>query len=261
MYKVDVVIPNYSETLKLKRAIDSVLNQNSVSVAIFVVDNGHSAEVSEYISSELKSVAQPINYVKLNDPRHPGIARHQGLIRGVNPWVAFLDSDDWWEPDHLISSINFALKGNYDLVSSDALVHLNESENPEPLSYFEGRQPKFSWSYIFRNPNINSSIVFRRSLLEKIGDYPSSHMIKGVEDFAFILRACTFGTSSRRPEASVHYSRSSLSLSGSTASNAKVAAYLDFLTWINFAEKNRKLKIMAIRSLVIFQIVKESINS
>ena len=107
MYEVDVIIPNYNETLKLKRAIDSVLNQNSVNTAIFVVDNGHSTDVSEYISSELKSKNQEINFVKLNDPRHPGFARHQGLIRGSNPWAAFLDSDDWWEPDHLISSINF----------------------------------------------------------------------------------------------------------------------------------------------------------
>jgi glycosyltransferase involved in cell wall biosynthesis len=261
MYKVDVIIPNYSETLKLKRAIDSVLNQNSVKTVIFVVDNGHSTEVSEYISSELESMAGKIKHVKLNDPRHPGFARHQGLMRGFNPWVAFLDSDDWWEPDHLISSINFALNGNYDLVSSDAFVHLNESDNPEPLSYFRGRQPKWNWSYIFRNPNINSSIVFRRRLLEKVGDYPSSHMIRGVEDFAFILRACTFGTSRRRSEASVHYSRSSQSLSASTASYAKVAAYLDFLTWLNFAKKTKKFKMMAVRSLVIFQIVKESINT
>lgn len=58
--------------------------------------------------------------------RDPEIRWFMGPVRATNAatemckgeWIAHLDDDDIWTPDHIERSLQFALDGNYDFVSS-----------------------------------------------------------------------------------------------------------------------------------------------
>lgn len=193
-YKVDVIIPNYGETILLKRAVLSALTQLNIESMIWIADNGHSEEVTKYIRNEIEILSNRIKVLHLENPRHPGYARQQLLKSSRSPWIAFLDADDWWEETHLNTAINIMIQSKMDLISSDAYVHVSGKENPEKNTYFKGKERVKSWSFLLSNPNVNSSIVVRRLLVEELGDYPSCSSVRGVEDYAFTYEPARLGS-------------------------------------------------------------------
>lgn len=96
MEKFSVVIPTYNRCRLLGRAIDSVLAQSLPPSQVIVVDDGsadHTEEVCSKYSGRIEYVRQPNSGVS--------VARNRGIQLARHPWIAFLDSDDYWTPAHL----------------------------------------------------------------------------------------------------------------------------------------------------------------
>lgn len=96
MPKVSVVIPTYNRVQCLANAIDSVLAQRFQDYELIVVDDGSTDETAGLVdtySSRVKLVCQPNSGVS--------VARNSGIKLAQGEWIAFLDSDDTWEPDKL----------------------------------------------------------------------------------------------------------------------------------------------------------------
>jgi hypothetical protein len=93
---ITVVIPCYNRSALLRRAIDSALAQNVPAAEIIVVDDG-STDDSPAVCA---SYGQRIAYVRQKNAG-ASAARNTGVNRAKNPWIAFLDSDDYWTPTHL----------------------------------------------------------------------------------------------------------------------------------------------------------------
>ena len=94
--KIDVVIPVKDVDTWLAEAIHSVLNQESVTVSVTVVDAGSSEPI------RLSRVFEHDNRVQLlrnESPLFVGAARDLGLKSGDAPLLGFLDADDLWPTD------------------------------------------------------------------------------------------------------------------------------------------------------------------
>jgi len=118
-----VVIPYYQrEAGILTRTIESVLAQDhTIDLRVLVVDDGSPVPAR----SELEKVASPRrSCVSIFDQTNAGAAaaRNRGLdqVPAECEYVAFIDSDDTWEPDHLTNALA-ALNDGYDLYFSDWL--------------------------------------------------------------------------------------------------------------------------------------------
>ena len=114
---ISVVIPTYNRCVLLKRAISSVLNQTIRSKKIIVVDNGSTDKTYEMISS----LFPQITYIYENR-RGVSIARNKGIKNCHSSWIAFLDSDDVWEPQKLEKQLFFTNNIN----KKFRLIHTNE---------------------------------------------------------------------------------------------------------------------------------------
>ena len=114
---ISVVIPTHNRCALLKRAISSVLNQTIRSKKIIVVDNGSTDSTYEMISS----LFPEITYI-YEKRRGVSIARNQGIKNCQSPWIAFLDSDDTWEPQKLEKQLFFTNNIN----KKFRLIHTNE---------------------------------------------------------------------------------------------------------------------------------------
>lgn len=104
---VSVVLPTFNRAQALRRAINSVLNQEYSALEIIVVDDASSdntAEVMEGYDSER------VIYVRLETNVGGAGARNVGIERAAGTYVAFLDSDDEWLPNHLRDSVSFLQK-------------------------------------------------------------------------------------------------------------------------------------------------------
>jgi len=99
---VSVIIPTYNRAWSLKKAIDSVLEQDYKNFELIVVDDGSTddteALVSEYAKS-VKFVQQPNLGVSA--------ARNKGISISSGSLISFLDSDDYWEPKKLSTQVEF----------------------------------------------------------------------------------------------------------------------------------------------------------
>ncbi len=98
---ISVIIPIYNRERYIRRCIDSVLNQQNVETEIILVDDG-STDSSPQI---IKEYASNYSNIKPIFTPNQGVshARNTGLDAANGKYIAFIDSDDFLEPDALIS--------------------------------------------------------------------------------------------------------------------------------------------------------------
>lgn len=90
---VSVVLPTYNRARTLRRAIDSVLNQDYRNLELIVVDDGSQDETAQILAS----LDDPrLRIIRHDRNRGLGAARNTGLFAATGRFVAFQDSDDEW---------------------------------------------------------------------------------------------------------------------------------------------------------------------
>lgn len=91
-----VVVPAYNVEKYLGRCLDSLVNQSVTAHRIIVVDDG--ATDSTPLLAESYAEKYPGFVSCIHQPnKGPGAARNTGLALADTEYVAFLDSDDWWD--------------------------------------------------------------------------------------------------------------------------------------------------------------------
>ncbi len=94
--EVDVVIPTFNRRNFLPAAIDSVLAQTHRKFNCLVIDDGSRDGTGELI----KQYGGTVTYLR-QENGGPASARNRGIRAGRAEMIAFLDSDDRWEPEKL----------------------------------------------------------------------------------------------------------------------------------------------------------------
>ncbi len=94
--RISTVIPTYNRAHLISRAISSALNQTRPADEIIVVDDGSNDNTQDVVSE----FGDQVRYV-LQKNAGSAVARHTGFLAAQSEWVALLDSDDIWKPDHL----------------------------------------------------------------------------------------------------------------------------------------------------------------
>jgi len=91
---ISVVIPAYNAAAFLAEALESVRVQTRSATEVIVVDNA-STDATALIAQEAGA-----HVLRLERPG-PSAARNVGIRAASQPWVAFLDADDLWDPEKL----------------------------------------------------------------------------------------------------------------------------------------------------------------
>lgn len=91
---ISVIIPTCDRPELLAQAVDSVLRQSLQPREILVLDNG---------TKPVNAACLPpsVTVVRLPPRVGPSRARNHGAAIAEGHYVAFLDDDDWWDPDFL----------------------------------------------------------------------------------------------------------------------------------------------------------------
>ena len=118
---VAVIIPYFQrEPGILARAVRSILQQKACARPHIIVVDDESPVSAESELGEFRADIKSTITVIRQPNRGPSVARNVGLD-AVPPdidWIALLDSDDIWEPDHLATALT-ALEQGYDLFFAD----------------------------------------------------------------------------------------------------------------------------------------------
>jgi succinoglycan biosynthesis protein ExoW len=122
-HMIAVIIPFFQrEPGILRRAVDSALGQVDAPLPwIVVVNDGSPVDPHVELADLLQRFPRNLEIIS-QDNAGPGAARNKGLrhVRDKASLVAFLDSDDMWEPRHLHDAI-LAFEAGADFYFCDAL--------------------------------------------------------------------------------------------------------------------------------------------
>jgi len=121
MTKISVIIPTYNRASLLARTIASVERQSLPPLEILLIDDCSTDDTPQKIETISSTV--PIVYKRLEKNGGGAVARNAGIRLAKGDYVAFLDSDDEWDIDHLKTLASYASQQKRDfVVASSALV-------------------------------------------------------------------------------------------------------------------------------------------
>lgn len=121
---VSVIIPVYNRAFELKRAINSVLNQTEQDFEILVVDDCSTVNILEIINM---FDDKRIKYFRLDKKGNANVSRNIGIVNSIGLYIAMLDSDDEWLPNHIEQKIEYLVNQNADGVFGSIIIDDTES--------------------------------------------------------------------------------------------------------------------------------------
>lgn len=104
MPTVSVIIPTYNRGDLILDSLQSIFLQNYSDYEIIVVDDGSTDNTEDVLSYLIKD--NKIRYVK-QDNHGESSARNHGILLSQGKYIAFLDSDDLFEPTKLKMQVQY----------------------------------------------------------------------------------------------------------------------------------------------------------
>lgn len=182
---VSVVIPAFNTARYIPATLNSVLSQTLREFEILVVNDG-SPDTLE-LELALKPYGGRIRYIKQPN-RGPSAARNTGIQEALGKYVAFLDSDDLWFPEHLANQVSTLEKDpSLGLIYSNG-IHI-EDEMPISISFERTPQSEpVTFDSLLREDSTvgtSSTVALRQALLDA-GLFDEA--LRRCEDFDLWLR-------------------------------------------------------------------------
>lgn len=183
---VSIVIPTYNHATFLKRALDSLISQTYPNWEALIVDNHSIDHTTELISSYNEKRFQ---HIKIHNNGIIAMSRNEGIKQSKGKYVAFLDSDDWWDENKLFVSVEYLEKLDLDLIYHDSWLVKDMSDlRKEKFKTRKLNSPVFLDLLVRGNAIINSTVVLRSSIIKKVGLLDESRELIACEDYDFWLK-------------------------------------------------------------------------
>lgn len=109
---VSIITPNYNCAKYIAETIDSIQAQTYKHWELLIVDDCSTDEVEKVLESYLET-DERIIYLENEYNLGAALSRNKALRKAKGRWIAFLDSDDLWEPTKLEKQIRFMEENGY----------------------------------------------------------------------------------------------------------------------------------------------------
>lgn len=172
---VSVIMPVYNRAGTIRRAVDSVLNQNWKNLELIVVDDGSNDDSVKI----LQSYGDNLNLI-IQENKGAYFARNHALKYVNGEFIAFIDSDDYWLPHRISSQIPLFDRSKIGLVFGNARVERQGNErNPNSLNSFFSLFPpsrgKVTKELCYQNFIPQSSVIIRRECYTRFGGFSTGN--------------------------------------------------------------------------------------
>ena len=158
---ISVIIPTYNREKLLRRAIQSVQRQSYENWEIIVVDN-HSEDDTQLFIESLSS--EKIKYIKHKNNGIIASSRNIGAEVSKGNFLAFLDSDDWWEKDKLKKSHQALTSTESDISYHNCFIEGNKKNGKTRSRKL--KDPIYNDLLINGNTIVTSSVLIRKRYLK-----------------------------------------------------------------------------------------------
>jgi succinoglycan biosynthesis protein ExoU len=199
---IDVVIAVWNGSGTIERAVRSALAEPAVNCVI-VVDDQSTDDTLHVVSSLATELGDRIRVDQLENNGGPAAARNRGLALSKAPWIAILDSDDYFKPGRIRTLLDHS--DGADFIADDP-IQIKEGEDdsdPAAKSLLGVKEPIILDLETFVAGNISQKgrlrkefgflkPIIRRSFLERY-QLRYEEALRLGEDFALYARALALG--------------------------------------------------------------------
>jgi glycosyltransferase involved in cell wall biosynthesis len=178
---ISVIIPTFNRSYCLAESLDSVLGQSFKNYELIVVDDGSTDATPQL----LDQYTDRLTYLKTSHAG-PSAARNAGIRAAQGDYIAFLDSDDLWNPRKLERQIDLLKKMPDARICQTEEIWIRNGVRVNPMK----KHKKYS-GWIFRqclplcivSP---SAVMLHRSIFDHVGLFDES--MPACEDYDLWLR-------------------------------------------------------------------------
>lgn len=159
--QIEVIVPVYNGARFIEQAINSILNQKYPVKKIWIINDG-STDATAEILDQLDQKHEKIQVLTQTN-QGVSVALNYALMLIKEEWVAFLDADDLWKPDRILSQVN-ALEA-----SPDCEVFFGQILEFEDFP--KGESQQFAARPQIMDGFLRSTLLCKRHLFEEFGRF------------------------------------------------------------------------------------------
>lgn len=169
---VSAIIPTHNRILWVQESIESVLAQTYQNIEIVVIDDGSTDGTLDFLRQKYGPKIDKI--VRNERPTGTGAAKNLGVKNATGEYIAFLDSDDMWEPEKTKQAVSLILGEPNDNIAvvGGGCRYVNiknqpilQPDLPSPSVEYEDFAIKINM------PGSGSNNLIKRSIFEAIGGF------------------------------------------------------------------------------------------
>ena len=123
---LSVIVPVYNTPMYVRQCIESILNQTYTNLEMIIIDDGSTDESSAICQS---LTDDRIHYFYIANGGLSA-ARNYGIDKAQGEWIAFVDSDDWIDPDMYSKLIQLAEDTHADVCACDIAYEYQDKTVP-----------------------------------------------------------------------------------------------------------------------------------
>ena len=188
---VSVIVPAYRVAQFIAATLDSILAQTFQDFEIIVVNDG--SPDSEELERVLEPYQSRILYLR-QENQGPSGARNTGIRASRGAYIAPLDADDLWNPEHLAAQLAvLEADPNLDMVYADARIFGNVPEAGKTLMALRPSRGEVTLErLVTQECSVNiCACLIRREILFRAGLFDPT--LRGTEDIDMWLRIVIHG--------------------------------------------------------------------
>ena len=175
---VDIILPVYNSKKYITTTINSIIRQSFKSWNLIIIDdcsNDRTYEILQRIQRKYKKDYKIFLY-RQNINKGQASARNLGLKNSKSIFIAFIDSDDFWDKNKLLNQIRFMKDNEYNFTYSDYIsIKKNYQKKiivPDNYNYY---------SFVKNTSIATSTMIIKSKFINKVS-FPSERLC---EDYYF----------------------------------------------------------------------------
>ena len=202
---VSIIVPAHKRDHLIGATLDSIRNQSYRNWELLIVEDASHGATESIVSSFAKNGPQRVVYDRNAVNLGAAATRNVAFGKARGEFIALLDSDDRWLPQHLEVLVCAIRQSGSEIAYAN--VQLVEDGTDRDLGVYGPRMEEieeFPLTLFRRNFVVPSASLMRRTVLEHIGPWSDEYLY--CEDFDFWLRCVCGGmTFTHRDEVTCLY--------------------------------------------------------